>query len=69
MLYYKIIDTSKGIDPNKSNKYRECMICHYFFFTYGFKFKNYTCNSFQDFTMLSINIRDIASITVKKCWL
>ena len=29
MLYYDIIDISKGIDPTKSNKSRECMICHF----------------------------------------
>ena len=31
MLYYHKFDTSKAIDPTKSNKSREYMICHYFF--------------------------------------
>ena len=41
MLYYDIIDISKGIDPTKSNKSRECMICHYWFFNQEFKFQYY----------------------------
>ena len=32
MLYYDRIDISEEIDPTKSNKSRECMICHYSFF-------------------------------------
>ena len=31
MLYYDRNYISKGIDPIKSNKSRECMICNYFF--------------------------------------
>ena len=31
MLYYDITDISKGIDPTKCNKSRECMISHYWF--------------------------------------
>ena len=27
ILYYDRIDTSRGIDPTKSNKSRECMVC------------------------------------------
>ena len=29
---------SEGIDPCKSNKRKECMIFHYWFFNHGFKF-------------------------------
>ena len=47
MLYYDIIDISKGIDPTKSNKSRECTICHYFFFNNGFKFQDYASNGCQ----------------------
>ena len=41
MLYYDRIDISEGIDPTKSNKSREYMICHYSFFNHGFKFQDY----------------------------
>ena len=52
MLYYDSIDINEEIDPTKSNKRRECMICQYFVFNHGFKFQNYVCNNFQDWTLL-----------------
>ena len=65
MLYYDRIDISERMDPTKSNKSRECMIRHYLSFNHGFKFQDYICNGCHDLTMLSINIRDIAIVTVK----
>ena len=41
------------------------MICHYWFFNDGFKFRDYVCNGCHDLTMLSVNISDIAIITVE----
>ena len=32
MLQYERIDISEGIKINKSNKSKECMICHYWYF-------------------------------------
>ena len=29
MLEYERIDISEGIDINKTNKSKECMLCHY----------------------------------------
>ena len=65
MLYYDRIDISEGSDHTKSNKSRECMICHYFFLNHGFKFQNYVCNGCHDLTMLRFNISDIVIIIVK----
>ena len=65
MLYYDKIDISDGIDPTKSNKSRECMICHYWFFNHRFKFQDHVCNDCHDLTMLCLNISDIVIITVK----
>ena len=31
MLEYDIIDISEGIDADKSNKSKECMLCHYWY--------------------------------------
>ena len=41
------------------------MICHYWFFNYGFKFQDYICIGCHDLTILSVSISDIAIITVK----
>ena len=38
MRHYDRIDMSKGIDPTKSNRSKECMNCYYCFITHGFKF-------------------------------
>ena len=32
MLEYDRIDTSEGIDVDMSNKSKECMLCHYWYF-------------------------------------
>ena len=66
MLYYNRVDISEGNDLAKSNNNKECMICHYFFFNHGrFKFQDSLCNGCHDLTMLTINISNIAIITVK----
>ena len=41
------------------------MICHYWFFNHGFKLQDSVCNGCHDLAMLSVNISDIAIITVK----
>ena len=65
MLYYDRIGIDKGIDLAKSNNSTECMICHYWFFNHEFKFQDYVCNDCHHLTMLSVNMSDIAIITVK----
>ena len=56
MLYYNRIDIIEGIDLDKSNNSKECMISHYWFFNYGFNVQDYVCNDCHDLTMLSVNI-------------
>ena len=41
------------------------MICHHWLFNHGFKFLYYACNDCHNLTMLSVNISDIAIITMK----
>ena len=54
MLYYNSIDISKGIDPTKSIRGKECMICLYCFFNYGFKFQDSVFKGCHDLTFLSL---------------
>ena len=42
------------------------MICHCWFFNHGFRFTDSVCNGCYDLTLLSLNISDIAIITVKR---
>ena len=39
MLYYDRIDISEGIDPAKNNNSKECLVCHYWFFSHEFEFQ------------------------------
>ena len=65
MLHYVSIGMSKGIGLAKSNNSKKCMICHYWFFNHGFKFQDSVSNGCHDLTVSSVNIRDIAIVTIK----
>ena len=41
------------------------MICHYWFFNHGFKFKDSAFDGCHDLTILSLNISNVTIITVK----
>ena len=56
MLYHDRIDISQGVDLAISNKSKQCMICHYWFFNHGFKFQDYVCNGCHDLTMFCVLI-------------
>ena len=45
MLKYDKIDTTEGIDVNKTNKSRECMFCHYWYYlNKNFSYGPFTCD-------------------------
>ena len=64
MLYYDRVDLSERIDLAKSNKSKECMICHFFVFSHGFKFQDSVFSGCHDLTMSSVNISNIIIITI-----
>ena len=65
MLYYDRIDVSEGIDVNKTSKSKECNICHFWhFLNKGFKFQPNVCNRCHDLLIMSMNLSNIAIITV-----
>ena len=41
------------------------MICHYGFFNHGFKFQYHQCTGCHNFSILCLNISDVAIITIK----
>ena len=65
MLYYDKIDISEGTDPTKSNRSKEQMIWHYWYFNHGFKFQDSVCNGCHDLTIFHLSISNISIITVK----
>ena len=45
MLEYEKIDISDGIDVNKSDKSKECMLCHcWYFLDKSFSYGPYLCD-------------------------
>ena len=66
MLYFNRIDSSEGIDVNKTSASKECDVCHYWYFlNYSFKFQPNVCNRCHDLLMMSMNLSDIAILNIK----
>ena len=64
MLKYDKIDITEGID--KTNKSRECMFCHYWYFlNKNFSYGPFTCDSCYDIVQRSTGFKDIAILYVK----
>ena len=63
MISYERIDKSEGVNFKKEGS--ECMICHYWYFSDGFKYQPYVCNGCHDFSMTVQNLSDFFILTVK----
>ena len=67
MLEYEKIDISEGIDVDKTNESKECMLCHYWYFldknvSYG----PYLCDGYYNITQKSNNLKSITIVHIKK---
>ena len=66
MLQYERIDVSEGIDINKTNASKECMLCHYWYFKdVGFKFERNVSNKCYDVLMTAYKLKNIPILNVK----
>ena len=66
MLEYERIDISEGIDVNKTNLSRKCVICHYWYFKdIGFKYQTYLCNGCHDLMQKVMGFNNIAILYIK----
>ena len=67
ILEYDKIDISEGIDVNKTNKSKECMLCHYWYFLdKNFSYGPYLCDGCYIFSQKSRDFKNIAIIHIKK---
>ena len=67
MLEYDRIDISEGIDINKTNKSKECMLCHYsYFLDKNFSCGPYLCDGCYNIIQKSNNFKNIAIVHVSK---
>ena len=65
MLQYKNISVSEGIDINKTNPSKECMLCHYLYFKdVGFKFERKICHECH-VLKTAYELKNIAILNVK----
>ena len=63
MLPYDRIDISEGIDINKTNKSKECMLCYYWYIKdVGYIFQPYLCNGCHAITY---DLKNIAILNAK----
>ena len=66
MLEYKRVDISEGIDVNKINLSKECVICHYWYFKdIGFRYEPYLCNGCHGLMQKVMSFNNIAIVYVK----
>ena len=65
MVYYDRIGFFEDVNINKTSESKECNICHYWYcLVKGFKFQPNVCNEYHDALMMSMNLNDIAILSV-----
>ena len=68
MIEYDRIDISQGIDVDMSNKSKDCVLCHYWYFSNkNFSYGPYLCDGCYDISQKSADFKNIAIVHVKKC--
>ena len=66
MLEYDRIDILEGINLNKTNKSKECMLCHYWYFLHKkFSFGPYLCDGCYNVNQKSMDSKNIDIVYFK----
>ena len=66
MIEYERIDISEDIDINKTNKSKECMLCHYWYFlSKNFSYGPYLCDGCYNIMQKSKDSKNIDIVYVK----
>ena len=67
MSEYDRIDISERIDVDKTNKSKECMLCHYWYFLdKNFSYGPYLCNGCYNITQKSVDLKILLLFILKK---
>ena len=67
MLVYEKIDISDGIDADMSDKSKECMLCHYWYFLdKNFSYGPYLCDGCYNMMQKYNKLKNIAIAHVKE---
>ena len=69
MLQCEKSGVSEGIDINRTNASKECMLSHYWYFKdVGLKFESNVYNKCHDVLMAAYELKKIYNIKCKRCW-
>ena len=61
------IDISERIDVDKTDKSKECMLCHYWYFLHkNFSYGPYLCDNSYHFSRKSKDFKNIAIVHIRK---
>ena len=67
MLEYDRINISEGIDVDKTNKSKECILCHYWYFLHkNFRHGPYLCNGCYNMPQKSMIFKILILFTLKE---
>ena len=67
MFEYDRIDFSEGIDINETNKSKEGMLCHYWYFLdKNFSYGPFPCNGCYNIMQKSNDFKNIVIVHIKK---
>ena len=66
MIQYERIDVTEGIDISKSNKSKESMIFHYWYFKdIGYKYEPHVSNGCHDLSIMVYDLNDFMILNIK----
>ena len=66
MMQCNKINVSEGIDVNKTSAWKDCELCHYWFFKdIGSKFEEHVCNKCHDLLTMVYSLKNIAILSAK----
>ena len=66
MIQHERFDVPKGIDLNKSNRSKECLICHYWYFNdIIYKYEPHVFKGCRDLSMMVYNLNDFMILRIK----
>ena len=58
---------SEGIDVNKTSAWKECELCHYWFFKdVGFNLEKHICNGSHDLLTTAYSLKNTAILSAKE---
>ena len=65
MLEYDRIEVSEGIDVNKTDGLRDCIICHWYCINIYSRFQSEVCDNCHDLMQNAMSFKDIGIVSVK----